>query len=218
MLYYLLLLVSIGFFLAGIRCLVTHTTITKRKRVLISLLASFFSCYSLFFIFSDYITGNGIDDAGVYFLRDTFYDGGVREYGILFFLIILIVTISFIVVNGFLRKAVHPVEGPATRKFMFYLLIILSLILNPTTWGLINYYKSIKKTEVNNSTNPNENRYDVNCFIAHAGGEIGGHIYTNSLEALNLNYEKGFRLFELDIRETSDHKYVAVHDWNNGSK
>ncbi len=57
------------------------------------------------------------------------------------------------------------------------------------------------------------NRYDVNRFIAHAGGSIEGHVYTNSLEALDASYQKGFRLFELDILKTSDNHYVAAHDW-----
>lgn len=55
---------------------------------------------------------------------------------------------------------------------------------------------------------PNNNRY-----IAHAGGEVNGVKSTNSLQALNQNYKKGFRLFELDIIETSDGKLVAAHDW-----
>lgn len=50
-------------------------------------------------------------------------------------------------------------------------------------------------------------------FIAHAGGRIGGHEYTNSLEALETSYQKGFKLFELDILKTSDNYYVAAHDW-----
>jgi len=56
-------------------------------------------------------------------------------------------------------------------------------------------------------------RDDKTRFIAHAGGKIDGHIYTNSLEALIHNYQKGFRYFELDIVETSDKKLVAAHDW-----
>lgn len=35
------------------------------------------------------------------------------------------------------------------------------------------------------------------------------------MEALNLSYKNGFRLFELDIRKTSDNIYVAVHDWES---
>ncbi len=56
-------------------------------------------------------------------------------------------------------------------------------------------------------------RYDIDRYIAHAGGRIDGHMYTNSLEALNAGYQKGFRLFELDILKTSDNHYVAAHDW-----
>lgn len=54
---------------------------------------------------------------------------------------------------------------------------------------------------------------DTSRFIAHAGGAVDKQTYTNSLEALNLNYNKGFRLFELDIRKTNDNKFVAVHYW-----
>jgi glycerophosphoryl diester phosphodiesterase len=56
---------------------------------------------------------------------------------------------------------------------------------------------------------------DTNRFIAHGGGLINGFDYTNSLEALNLSYSKGFRLFELDIIKTSDGNYVAAHDWES---
>lgn len=55
---------------------------------------------------------------------------------------------------------------------------------------------------------PNNNRY-----IAHAGGEVNGVKSTNTKDALDQNYKKGFRLFELDIIETSDKKLVAAHDW-----
>ncbi|MFD2823286.1 sulfatase-like hydrolase/transferase [Lacinutrix iliipiscaria] len=59
---------------------------------------------------------------------------------------------------------------------------------------------------------------DKNRFIAHAAGEIDGLTYTNSLEALDLNYAKGFRLFELDIIKTSDDKFVAAHDWRKWNR
>ncbi len=63
-----------------------------------------------------------------------------------------------------------------------------------------------------------ENAKDVNRFIAHAGGVVVFHKYTNSLEALDLSYKKGFRLFELDIIQTSDSVYVAAHDWKHWKK
>ncbi|MFK7924365.1 MAG: sulfatase-like hydrolase/transferase, partial [Bacteroidia bacterium] len=59
-----------------------------------------------------------------------------------------------------------------------------------------------------------KNGADKMRFIAHAGGSINGELYTNSLEALDTNYAKGFRLFELDIVITKDKFFVAAHDWN----
>ncbi|TDT45184.1 glycerophosphoryl diester phosphodiesterase [Maribacter spongiicola] len=53
----------------------------------------------------------------------------------------------------------------------------------------------------------------IDRYIAHAGGEINGVKSTNSKHALDENYKKGFRNFELDIIETSDGKLVAAHDW-----
>ena len=51
-------------------------------------------------------------------------------------------------------------------------------------------------------------------FIAHAGGGYDGKTYTNSLEALEFNYGKGFRFFEIDFSWTSDGELVAIHDWD----
>jgi len=59
----------------------------------------------------------------------------------------------------------------------------------------------------------NKYKKDTLRYIAHAGGTIDEYTYTNSLEALNLSYSKGFRIFELDILKTKDGKYVAAHDW-----
>ncbi|VAW44166.1 hypothetical protein MNBD_GAMMA02-1854 [hydrothermal vent metagenome] len=59
---------------------------------------------------------------------------------------------------------------------------------------------------------------DQQRFIAHAGGAIDGYKYTNSLEALKHNYQQGFRLFELDIQQTADGHFVAVHDWPQWQK
>lgn len=48
--------------------------------------------------------------------------------------------------------------------------------------------------------------------IAHAGGQIGATTYTNSIEALDANYEKGFRAFEIDFSWTSDHQLVCLQE------
>ncbi|MBW2466917.1 MAG: amidohydrolase [Deltaproteobacteria bacterium] len=52
-------------------------------------------------------------------------------------------------------------------------------------------------------------------YIAHAGGAVNNKIYTNSFEALNTNYEKGYRFFEIDFSWTADGEMVAIHDWHN---
>ena len=52
-------------------------------------------------------------------------------------------------------------------------------------------------------------------FIAHAGGAIDDINYTNCLEALDLSYSKGCKLFELDLIKTTDNKFVAAHHWEH---
>jgi len=49
--------------------------------------------------------------------------------------------------------------------------------------------------------------------VAHAGGQFRGMASSNSLEALNANYERGHRLFEMDFSWTSDEQLAAIHDW-----
>lgn len=51
--------------------------------------------------------------------------------------------------------------------------------------------------------------------IAHAGGAIDGNDYTNSLEAILLNYSSGHRVFEIDFSVTSDNQLICKHGWKN---
>ena len=51
--------------------------------------------------------------------------------------------------------------------------------------------------------------------IAHAGGMIDGHDYTNSLEAILANYSKGQRVFEIDFARTIDNQLVCTHNWSH---
>lgn len=55
-------------------------------------------------------------------------------------------------------------------------------------------------------------------LVAHAGGEINGFRYTNSLEALNKSYAAGFRFFEIDLEQTADGWIVLLHDWDYSIK
>jgi len=58
-----------------------------------------------------------------------------------------------------------------------------------------------------------DRRISLPELIAHAGGAVNQQTYTNSLEALDANYAKGFRFFEIDFSWTSDGEMVAIHDW-----
>lgn len=49
-------------------------------------------------------------------------------------------------------------------------------------------------------------------LIAHAGGGIDGFTYTNSREALDLNYSLGHRVFEIDLNLMPDGKILCSHD------
>lgn len=52
-------------------------------------------------------------------------------------------------------------------------------------------------------------------LIAHAGGIINNITYSSSLEALDTNYARGHRHFELDFNWTLDNKPVLIHDWDS---
>jgi len=51
-------------------------------------------------------------------------------------------------------------------------------------------------------------------LIAHGAGEIEGIGGTNTREALDHNYAKGHRYFEIDFCWTSDKCLVLIHDWH----
>lgn len=51
--------------------------------------------------------------------------------------------------------------------------------------------------------------------IAHAGARHRGASYTNSLEALDHAYARGFRWFEMDFARTADGAVACRHDWGD---
>ena len=51
--------------------------------------------------------------------------------------------------------------------------------------------------------------------VAHGGGAIDGKINTNSKEAWSASYNRGIRLFDVDINRTSDGFYVLRHSWDD---
>lgn len=50
--------------------------------------------------------------------------------------------------------------------------------------------------------------------MAHALGAIEGQVYLNSKESFIQSYNKGFRLFEVNLLKTSDGVWVCRHNWN----
>jgi glycerophosphoryl diester phosphodiesterase len=54
--------------------------------------------------------------------------------------------------------------------------------------------------------------YDPYGFVAHAFGSVNGFAYTNSLEAFQRNYARGFRVFECDQVLLADGTVLVAHD------
>ena len=52
-------------------------------------------------------------------------------------------------------------------------------------------------------------------FIAHACGEIDGYYMTNSIDALESNYDKGCRLFEVDLINSTEGTLICWHGWDD---
>ncbi len=67
--------------------------------------------------------------------------------------------------------------------------------------------------------NPNDiavNRYER--VIAHGGGAYKGFETTNSVEALNHAVKNGYKMIELDMELSSDHKIIMLHDWDRTAR
>ncbi|BBI32823.1 phosphatidylinositol-specific phospholipase C/glycerophosphodiester phosphodiesterase family protein [Cohnella abietis] len=86
------------------------------------------------------------------------------------------------------------------------LLIVVCMIW--LGWGFI-WSMGDKQAPANHTS-----AWEKNEFIAHALGGIDGASKTNSYEAFIANYDRGYRLFEVDLLETADGEFVARHDWS----
>ncbi len=74
--------------------------------------------------------------------------------------------------------------------------------------------KSAAETEEEHKETP-AFRWEDHQVIAHALGAVDGRTYLNSKESFLENYEKGYRLFEVDLTKTSDGVWVCRHSWND---
>ena len=104
------------------------------------------------------------------------------------------------------------------KKKALFISIGLLLLASLYFYTQKNNHQSINIPQETTSQESNHKspplKSDTNRYLAHAGGEIDGQRYTNSLEALNSNYALGFRIFEIDIITTSDGHLVCAHDWD----
>lgn len=72
----------------------------------------------------------------------------------------------------------------------------------------LNYKNLNEKISIENSIKKN-----ILPRVAHAGGGFNEKIYTNSIDALEVN-KNDFLFFELDLFVTGDNKVVCEHDYN----
>ncbi len=91
------------------------------------------------------------------------------------------------------------------KKYFIISLIVLTLAFS----GIYSLFSS-KPEKFNIPAHPPHEK-----LIAHAGGQLDGHRYTNSLEALNNAFNLGYKFIELDMLETCDGHIVAAHDWKH---
>lgn len=77
------------------------------------------------------------------------------------------------------------------------------------------YHNLVATCQITVKENPSAifpwGKYSV---MAHALGAIDGQVYLNSKESFIQSYNKGFRLFEVDLLKTSDGVWVCRHNWN----
>ncbi|NOV02707.1 phosphatidylinositol-specific phospholipase C/glycerophosphodiester phosphodiesterase family protein [Paenibacillus planticolens] len=93
-------------------------------------------------------------------------------------------------------------------KKTVFLSLLITLTLVWCGWGVIWFGKE------NQASTSHSSNWEENEFIAHALGGVDGSSYTNSYEAFLSNYNRGYRLFEVDLLQTTDGELIARHDWS----
>ncbi len=107
-------------------------------------------------------------------------------------------------------------------KYKKLLLVVLSILL--VVLIIVGHYAMIhERKEKQEMDKPIYQKVNMNGFIepwyqkyrviTHALGGINGKSYTNSIDALNVNYESGKRLYEADFNYTSDGVVILTHDF-----
>lgn len=87
-------------------------------------------------------------------------------------------------------------------------IIVLGNVPENSVAMAVGYSGGLKKFKYN---------WTSNRLIAHAMGGIDNKDYTNSREAMEYNYKRGFRVFEVDLALSSDNKLIAWHSFSKES-
>ncbi len=138
----------------------------------------------------------------IYDVLFVFFDLNFFELFIFIFFLIS----AFFFPIWFLLKSKQENHKP---QMIFYTLFLFVFMLTCYSFFLNN-----PDFQMNGNYKSNSNNFIINR-IAHAGGEIKNIDYTNSIDALNKSYEKGFRYFEIDFSFTEDDSLVCLHDWDS---
>ena len=106
----------------------------------------------------------------------------------------------------------HLLKQNFNLKTLGFFMVAISILTTPSCKKEEYYYCDCDENGDDDGDDGEKTDY-TKFFIAHAGGAIDGLNYTNCLEALDLSYSKGCKLFELDLVKTTDNKFVAAHHW-----
>jgi glycerophosphoryl diester phosphodiesterase len=115
-------------------------------------------------------------------------------------------------INETLRKGLRNMKKSIWLPlFSLVIFIAVSPIAPAARAEITNYSITVDKKTTSKKDKPS---HLTNLpVVVHGLGYIDGHLVTNSLDALLVNYKRGFRVFEIDLNMTSDHRLVARHDW-----
>ncbi|MFF2094071.1 phosphatidylinositol-specific phospholipase C/glycerophosphodiester phosphodiesterase family protein [Paenibacillus sp. NPDC058174] len=98
------------------------------------------------------------------------------------------------------------------RTIMFSVIAVIMAGVIWCSWGFVwsNQNQQTSATSVRGWES-----WEKNKLIAHALGGVDGAKYTNSYEAFITNYNRGYRLFEVDLVQTADGELAARHGWSH---
>lgn len=143
----------------------------------------------IFYIISDYFTGNGITDSSIYYLEYGFNNGlnsmGFIEYKWLVVLVILVITfiVFFLHTPFFLSKERGKKKGYLYYYVAPFFFILVSLWLSPSTHALYNSYFALGEEKNTNSVAYNFFDYYKYPVIHQTGKKKNlVFIYAESLE------------------------------------